>query len=54
MGHKKSDTTERLTLSLLYDVALVPAVQCRESAICLHLSPLFGVSFPLRSPQSIE
>ena len=41
MGHEELDTTERLTLSLLYNVALVPAVRCPESAMCLHLSPLF-------------
>ena len=54
LGHKKLDTTEWPTLLLLYNVALVPGVWCCESAMCLHLSPLFWVSFPLRSPQSIE
>ena len=30
----------------------VSAVQQSESAICFHISPLFWVSFPFRSPQS--
>ena len=33
---------------------LVSAVQQSESAVCIHISPLFWISFPFRSPQSIE
>ena len=39
---------------LLYDVVLVSAVQQSESAACKHRSLLFWISFPFRSPQSIE
>ena len=39
-------------VQLLYNVVLVPAVQPGESAICIHISPLW-ISFALRSPQSI-
>ena len=41
-------------LSLLYDVVLVSAVQQSESATRIHVSPLFWISFPFRSPQSTE
>ena len=33
---------------------LVSAIQQNESAICKHISPLFWISFPFRSPQSNE
>ena len=49
--------TEQLNNSnkeLLYNIVLVSAVRQSESAICIHISPLLGISFPLRSPQSIE
>ena len=39
---------------MLYKVALVSTVQQSKSAICAHLSPLFCISFPFRSPPSIE
>ena len=39
---------------MLYNVVLVSAVQQSESAICIHISPLFRISFSFRSPQSIE
>ena len=39
---------------LLYKVALVSTVQQSKSAICAHLSPLFCISFPFRSPPSTE
>ena len=29
------------------------AVEQSESALCIHVSPLFCISFPFRSPQSI-
>ena len=35
---------------LLYNVVLVSTVQQNESAICIHLSLLFWISFPFRSP----
>ena len=38
---KESDTTERLSAQLLYNVVLVSAAQQSESAICMHISPLF-------------
>ena len=38
----------------LHNVVLVSVAQQSESAICIHISPLLGISFPLRSPQSIE
>ena len=33
---------------------LVSTVQWNESAICIHISPLFWISFTFRSPQSTE
>ena len=33
---------------------LVSTVQQSESAICVHISPLFWISFSFRSPQSPE
>ena len=37
---------------MLYNVVLASAVQQSESAMCICLSPLLGISFPFRSPQS--
>ena len=37
---------------LFHNVALVSAVQQSKSVICTHISPLFQISFPFRSPQS--
>ena len=37
---------------LLYNGVLVSAIQKNESSICLHISPLFWISFSFRSPQS--
>ena len=56
-GRKESDVTEQLNNSnkyLLYNIVLVSAVQQSESAICIHISPLLGISFPSRSPPSTE
>ena len=39
---------------LLYNVVLVSTVQQSESAIRIHVSNLFWISFPFRSPQSTE
>ena len=39
---------------LVYNVMLVPAIQQSESAIRIHIAPLFWISFPLRSPQSLK
>ena len=39
---------------MLYNGVLVSAVQQSESAIRIHISPLFWISFPFRSPQSTE
>ena len=39
-------------VELLYTAVSVSAVQQSESAIRIHISPLFWISFPLRSPQS--
>ena len=36
-------------VQLLYNVVLVSAVQQSESAICIHISPVFWISFPFRS-----
>ena len=41
-------------VQLLYNVVLVSTVQQSESGVCIHISPLFWISFPFRSPQSIE
>ena len=38
--------------SFLYKVVLVSSVQWSESAVCIHISPLFWTSFPFGSPQS--
>ena len=39
-------------IQLLYNVVLVPTVQQNES--CVHISPLFWISFPFRSLQCIK
>ena len=39
---------------LLYNVVLVSAIQQSESVTHIHISPLFKISFPFRSPQSTE
>ena len=41
-------------LELLYNAVLVSTVQQSESAVHIHISPLFWLSFPFRSPQSTE
>ena len=41
-------------VQLLYNVVLVSAVQQSESAIHIHISPSFWISFPFRSPQTTE
>ena len=44
----------RACTQLLFNVMLVCAVQHSESALRIHTSPLFWISFPFRSPQSNE
>ena len=41
-------------IQFLCNVVLVSIVQQSESAIYLHTSPLFQISFPFRSSQSLE
>ena len=41
-------------IQFLYNVVLVSGVQKSESAECIHISTLFWISFPFRSPQCIE
>ena len=43
-------------VQLLYNIVLVSVVQKSKSAIGMYtyISPLFWISFPFRSPQSIE
>ena len=41
-------------VELFGNVVLVSIVQQSESAICIHIPPLFCISFPFRSPQSTE
>ena len=41
-------------VALLYNVMLASTVQQSGSAIRVHISPLFWISFPFRSPQSTE
>ena len=41
-------------VELLYNVVLVSALQPSESAIRVHTSLPFWISFPLKSPQSTE
>ena len=43
-----------IAIELLYDVVLLSSVQQSESAVCIHISPCFWISFPFRPPQSIE
>ena len=45
---------KNIGVQLLYNAVLVSAVQQSESAIYVHIYPLFWVSFPFRSPQSTE
>ena len=39
---------------MLYKVFLVSAVQYGETAVHIHISPFFWISFPFRSPRSPE
>ena len=41
-------------VQLFYNVVLVSTVQQSESAMCIHISPLFWISFPFRSLQITE
>ena len=41
-------------IQLLYTAVSVSTVQQSESAVHIHISPIFWISFPFRSPQSIE
>ena len=41
-------------IELLYNVVFVSAVQQSESTIHIHISPLFWISLPFRSPHSTE
>ena len=43
-----------IRVQLLYNVVLVPTVQQSESAIRIHISPVFWISFPFRSPTEPE
>ena len=43
-----------ITAQLLYNVVLVYAIWQRRSAVQIHISPLFWIYFPFRSPQSTE
>ena len=39
---------------MLYNVVLYSTVQQSESAMHIHISPPFCISFPFRSPESTE
>ena len=41
-------------MHLLYNTVLVSTIQQSESAVCIHISPLFWISCLFRSPQSAE
>ena len=41
-------------IQLYYIVLLVSAIEQSESAVCIHVSSLFWLSFPFSSPQSAE
>ena len=41
-------------VELFCNAGLVTIVQQSESAIHIHISPYFWISFPLRSPESTE
>ena len=43
-----------IEVQLLYNIVIVSTVQQSELAIRIHIPPLFWISFPFRSPQSIE
>ena len=43
-----------IRVCLLYNVVSVSAVQQSESTIHIHISPLFWISLPFRSPHSTE
>ena len=47
------DAFLKIRVQLLYNV-LVSAVYQSESVTCIHISVLFGISFPFRSAQNIE
>ena len=38
---------------MLYNVVLASTVQQSDSPMCLHVSPLFWVSFSFRSPRTL-
>ena len=42
--------TEHAGMCSCFTMLSVSAIQQSESAICLHISPLFWISFPYRSP----
>ena len=39
---------------MLYVTVLVSAIQQSELSICIHITPLFRISFPFRLPQSTK
>ena len=41
-----------IRVQLLYNIVLVSIVQQNEITVCSHISPLFWISFPFRSPRS--
>ena len=41
-------------MHLVYNVVLVSTIQQSESAVCIHISPLFWIYCLYRSPQSAE
>ena len=43
-----------IVIQSLYNVMLVSTIQQNESAIHIHISPCFKISFPFRSLQKIE
>ena len=43
-----------IEVQLLYNIVSVSAVEQSKSAIPVHISPLFWISFPFKSPQSTK
>ena len=51
---RRTQPSDRAHTWLLYNIVLVSAVQESESAVHIHIPPLFWISFPLKSPESNE
>ena len=54
VANSQTRLSDFTSLESLYDLVPLSTVQQSESAVHVHMSPLFWNSFPFRSPQSIK